>query len=236
MYETAHTCTEQLATFHPRQAHTVFGNTLVTWLHPGLSQNCYFCFLWHPLLADLHHLLLAFGQSWFWHGGDHTYLAFFTFICGCLLVPQAIILGQIFLDNNLTAALGSEHHRHSLTPFQLNLSTLAWLHWVHDHLVQQCPRHTGLCDPHNISSHPCSQHLRCGRHPVLSIILILEDVIGLPVPCHIFSTSLQLILVFLPADSAYTSLLSENLTRATASLLHAASVTPGPVTVLVNFS
>src|SRR5882724_561825 len=52
MYETAHTCTEQLATFHPRQAHTVFGNTLVTWLHPGLSQNCYFRFLWHPLLAN----------------------------------------------------------------------------------------------------------------------------------------------------------------------------------------
>ena len=43
-------------------------------------------------------------------------------------------------------------------------------------------------------------------------------------------------LVFLLADSAYTNLLSDNLTHATASLVHATSVTPGPVTALVNFS
>src|SRR5882724_4544356 len=91
--------------FHLRQAHMVFGNTSVTWLCPGLSQNCYFCFFQHPLLADLHHLL-AFGQTWFWHGRDHTYLIFFTFIHGCLLVPQAIILGQLFPSQQSHCSIG----------------------------------------------------------------------------------------------------------------------------------
>src|SRR5882724_8308390 len=90
----------------------------------------------------------------------HTYLTLFTFIHGCLLVPQAVILSQIFLDKILTAALGCEHCCHYWTPFLLKLSASAWLHWIHDHLVLQCPQHTGLCHPHNISSHPCSQHLR----------------------------------------------------------------------------
>src|SRR5882724_7807932 len=214
----------------------VFGKTLVAWLCPRLSQNCYFRFLRYPLSAYLHHLLLAFSQSWFWYGGNHTYLTVFTFIHGGLLVPLAVILSQILLDNNLTVALGCEHCHHYRTPFLLKLSASAQLHWVHDHLVLQHPWHTGLCHPHNISSCPCSQHLRCGRHPVLSIILIPKDVIGIPVPCHICSMLLQLILVFLRTDSAFTNLLSENLTHATASLVYVRSITPGPVTVLVNFS
>src|SRR5882724_8308391 len=45
----------------------VFGNTLVAWLFPWLSQNCYFCFLWHPLSAYLHHLLLATHISLYSH-------------------------------------------------------------------------------------------------------------------------------------------------------------------------
>src|SRR5882724_12544136 len=121
-------------------------------------------------------------------------------------VPQAVILSHIFLDNILTAALGCEHCHLYQTPFLLKLSASAQLHWVHDHLVLRCPWHTGLCHPHNISSRPCSQHLRCGRHPVLSIILIPKDVIGIPVPCHIFSTLLQLILVFLWTNSAFMNL------------------------------
>src|SRR5882724_12445574 len=100
----------------------VCGNTSVAWLCPQLSQNCYFCFLWHHLLAYLHHLLLAFGQLWFWHGGNHAYLTFFTFICDCLLVSQAVILGQIFLENDFTVALGWEHHYYYQTPFLLKLS------------------------------------------------------------------------------------------------------------------
>src|SRR5882724_7507514 len=63
--KTSHTCAEQLAAFCPRQAHTVFGDTSVTWLCPRLSQNCYFHFLWHPLSPNLHHLLLTFANNGF---------------------------------------------------------------------------------------------------------------------------------------------------------------------------
>src|SRR5882724_2404456 len=125
----------------------VFGKTLVAWLCPRLSQNCYFHFLQYPLSAYLHHLLLAFSQSWFWYGGNHTYLTVFTFIHGGLLVPLAVILSQIFLDNNLTVALGCEHCHHYRTPFLLKLSASAQLHWVHDNLVLWCPWNTGLCHP-----------------------------------------------------------------------------------------
>jgi len=150
---------------------------------------------------------------------------------GCLLIPLSHTFAHILLDDQQSMAggeiTGITMGRLLAQPVHLRLDAVCTWSSVKVALASQVVSELHSCRPWCLRNF---HHLGCHRHPLFPIILVHVNFVHVPVPCHSSSTTLQLLHILLLCSFQCEALSGVlQLTYATSSLVHTASVSPVPL-------